>query len=239
MSEPETKKPEFTGKTMNDALEAAAAHYGLDHTELEITVLEEPASKFASLLGKRCRIQAAPKSAPASAPDNNFDPVQALTQICEGILPGSLIETRETEEHLILEIKGDGSGIFIGRKGETLDALQFIIQRIAQKQGWEGKRLVVESEKYRERHGDTLRDKTRRMAEKVMASGRQQTTELLNSSDRRIVHSIIKEYATLKTRSLGEGELKRVQIVSANESNNARRPRSDDRRYDRYDERDN
>jgi spoIIIJ-associated protein len=208
MAENQEGNNEFVGKSVEDATVAAAQSLGLPAEQLDIEVLQEPGT-LASLFGKRVRIRATPRAATVAG----FEPVAALKQIATAIVPEAVVQTAEDDDQLTLEIVGDGTGIFIGRKGATLEALQFIIERMAQKQGWAGKRLVVESEHYRRRRAESVCNKARRLAERVRIDGRPQLTELLCAADRRLIHSTVKEIPGLTTRSQGEGEMKRVQIL--------------------------
>jgi spoIIIJ-associated protein len=212
MTENEERKNEFVGKSIEEATAAAVLELGLPAEQLAIEVLEDPGA-LASLFGKRARIRVTPPQVPA-ANGAGFDPAAALCAIAAAIVPEATVRTAEDDQHLTLEIVGDGSGIFIGRKGATLEALQFIVERMAQKQGWTGKRLVVESERYRQRHADAICEKARQLAERVRDEGRPQFTEMLCASDRRLVHSTVKEVRGVTTHSQGEGEMKRVQIMA-------------------------
>ncbi len=160
----------------------------------------------------------------------NFNPTEALARIVTTIVPETTIGVSETDDQLILDIEGDGSGIFIGRKGSTLEAIQFLMGRMSQKQGWDGKRIIIDSEGYRERRVDVLRSKVRHLAERVQGERKAMRTELLDASMRKVVHSEIKAYAELGTRSIGNGELKRVQIHLADESDSRGRQQGRPRR---------
>lgn len=228
MTEDQQTKREFSAKTLEEATALAAETFGVPTELLDIEVLSEPGS-FSSLFGKKARIKAWPKTVDRAADElkfqpstfsakvethgNGFDPVDALTRIARAILQEAVVETEETEAELILDIKGDGSGIFIGRKGSTLEAIQFLMTRMSQKQGWEGKRILVDSERYRMRRVDTLREKIERLAEQVKQEGRSLRTEPLDAAMRKVVHSEIKNFPGLTTRSIGEGDFKRVQIL--------------------------
>jgi len=154
----------------------------------------------------------APRTPAAPVPPGTFDPRESLWRIASVIMPEVEVRAEEQGDLLILEIVGDGSGVFIGRKGTTLEALQFLLNRMAQKGGWEGKRIVVDSENYRDRRVDSLRDKARELAERVLAEHRPLRTEMLDAASRKVVHSEIQNFPELRTRSIGEGDHKRVQI---------------------------
>jgi spoIIIJ-associated protein len=225
MTETTDAKQEFTGKTMDEALAAAAQALGVAAESLEVEILAQPGS-FSSLFGRKVRILAGLKaevpgdelrfSRAPRAVGSGFDPVAALTHIAAAVAPDARVDARETDEHFILDVKAAGSGVFIGRKGATLEAIQYLMTLMSQKQGWGGKRILVDSERYRERRMEALREKARQLADKVLTSGQPQRTELLDAAMRKIVHSEIKTFAELRTKSIGEGDLKRVQIMPAN-----------------------
>jgi spoIIIJ-associated protein len=155
-----------------------------------------------------------------------FDPLDSLTRIANVVMPEAKVTKLENDNELILDIGGDGSGIFIGRKGATLEALQFLMTRMSQKQGWEGKRIVVDSEGYRQRRVETLCEKTEQMAKRVLENRRPLRTELLDAAMRKVVHTEVKRFPELETRSIGTGDLKRVQIHVAGEDEGRSRSRS-------------
>jgi len=216
------KNGEFEGKNLEEAVAAAADEYGVSPDDLDVEVVKEPGS-LGSLFGRRTVITAALKTG------NGFDPVEALTRIVTVIMPEASVTAAENEDQLLLEIVGDGSGIFIGRKGETLDALQFLLMRMAQKQGWQGKRLVVESEKYRERRAVSLREKAQKLADRAKTEHRPQSTELLSAADRHTVHTAVKDVPGVISKSFGQGDLKRVRIMTEDDQSRGGRGRGGSR----------
>ena len=153
---------------------------------------------------------------PSWAMNPDFDPRQALENICQIIIPECNVETSEREGRLLLDIQGDGSGIFIGRKGHTLEALQFIINKMYLKQTGRANHIIVDSEGYTSRRIEKLQEKAELLANKAINIKHPQTTEPLNAHDRRIIHTAVRNLNGISTRSIGNGEFKRVQISSKN-----------------------
>jgi spoIIIJ-associated protein len=149
---------------------------------------------------------------PSWAMDPSFDPRVALEKICNTIMPETHVETDERDGRMLLDIQGDGSGIFIGRKGATLEALQFIINKMYLKQTGRANHIIVDSEGYTQRRISKLREKAGELAEKTIQEERPQTTEPLNAHDRRIIHTTLRDAQGVMTRSIGDGDYKRVQI---------------------------
>ena len=146
--------------------------------------------------------------------DPNFDPAEALRKICEEIEPDCEVKARQEDDRLLLSVSSNGSGIFIGRRGETLDSLQYIINRMASKQNPNIGRIVVDSENYRSRKIARLQDEAKIMAAKVRRYGKPASTEPMSAFDRRVIHTALVDEEGIDTRSLGRGDRKRVQVFS-------------------------
>lgn len=119
----------------------------------------------------------------------------------------------KSDGRITLTIEGDKSGLLIGRKGKTLDALQFIVNKIVNKNLEEKTRVVIDSENYRQRREESLVQLARKMGEKVKRTGKAITIGPLNPQERRVVHLALKDDDGLDTRSRGEGLIKRLVIV--------------------------
>ena len=112
-----------------------------------------------------------------------------------------------------LQIQGDRSGLLIGRKGKTLDALQFIVNKIVNKAMDRKLNIVLDSENYRKRRRDSLTQLALKMGDKAKRIKKPVTTNPLNPHDRRIVHLALKDDEHVDTKSRGEGLLKKVVII--------------------------
>jgi spoIIIJ-associated protein len=123
------------------------------------------------------------------------------------------IKADRVDDRIILTIAGDQSGLLIGRKGKTLDALQYIVNKIVNKSVDKKADIVIDSEDYRKRREDSLTQIARKMGDKAKRTGKAVTTAPLNPHDRRIIHLTVKEDQGLETKSRGEGLMKRVIII--------------------------
>ncbi|MDP8256912.1 MAG: Jag N-terminal domain-containing protein [Candidatus Alcyoniella australis] len=146
-----------------------------------------------------------------------IEPIKVLEFIARSVAPDASITPRETEDQLWLDISAGGRGIFIGRKGSTLEALQFILNKIVRKSGGYPKKIVVDSEGYRRRRNEQLSIEAQKLSERVLRGRTPLETEPLSAFDRRIVHLALREDSQVTTRSLGSGEFKRVQILLADD----------------------
>jgi len=137
---------------------------------------------------------------------------EVLSDLLSFWMPEAQVEAGWRDDKIYLDIKGDSSGLLIGRKGQTLDALQFLVGKIVDRKAGRHLRLMVDTEDYRSRREESLERAATQLAEKALKSGKGQMTGPMNPHDRRIVHLALQEDGRFKTRSRGEGTYKRVII---------------------------
>lgn len=125
----------------------------------------------------------------------------------------TLVTAVQQDGTINLNIEGDKSGLLIGRKGRTLDALQYIVNKIVNKSLEKRTRVVIDSENYRDRRKDFLIQMALRMGDKAKRVQKPVATNLLNPHDRRIVHLALRDDGELSTKGRGEGILKKVVII--------------------------
>ena len=117
-------------------------------------------------------------------------------------------------DETILEIRTADSGLLIGRKGQTLEALQYLVTRIAgERLAGEGPHIVIDIEKYRERRRRTLEDMALRLGEKAKRQRKAVTVDALSAADRRVIHAALQDDPWLSTKSLGQGSYRRLLII--------------------------
>jgi spoIIIJ-associated protein len=116
-------------------------------------------------------------------------------------------------DEIRLEIEGPDAGRIIGKRGNVLEAIQYLTTRVVHKPG-EGRRHVqVDAEGYRARHEDQLAEMAERLGERVAKEGKVITFDPMSARDRRIVHMALREFEGVRTESNGEGPDRRVQII--------------------------
>lgn len=135
-----------------------------------------------------------------------------LREILEHMGVDAEVSAFDDGERIILDAHGGESGLVIGKKGATLDALQYLVNRLVSKRPQEGPLIVVDAEGYRGRREDSLVDMAQRLAEKVVATGRPMPVEPMSAHDRRIVHMALVDHEGVTTESEGEGSARRVVI---------------------------
>jgi spoIIIJ-associated protein len=121
----------------------------------------------------------------------------------------------ETSELVVLNIQGDGSGLLIGKRGQNLDAIQYIVNRAVSKSGNASKMIVIDTEEYRKRRKDSLVSLAEKIGEKVKKTKKAVTLSYMNAHDRRIVHLTLQDEKLLTTKSRGEGEYRKIVIMPA------------------------
>jgi spoIIIJ-associated protein len=125
------------------------------------------------------------------------------------------VEIRSDSERIELDVTGEDSGRVIGKKGATLDALQFLINKMVNRFPEGRRHVVVDSGDYRERHDDGLVSMAKRQAERAINEGKVITLQPMNARDRRVIHMSLAKFEGVSTMSQGEGMRRRIQIIPA------------------------
>jgi spoIIIJ-associated protein len=122
-------------------------------------------------------------------------------------------EPEDPPEEIRLEIEGNDAGRIIGKKGTTLSALQFLTNRVINRPGRQRRHVIIDAEGYRARREDTLTTMARRLGKQAVDEGKIITFEPMNPQDRRVVHLALAKFPGVVTKSDGEGDARRVQII--------------------------
>ena len=138
--------------------------------------------------------------------------IEALQKMADLITDDAHIEAVTEEDRLTLQITGGNAGILIGRKGQTLDAMQFLTDKIINRQSEARVRVKVDIEGYMETRKANLKHLAFKMAEKAKKTGRPATINQMSAQDRRIVHLALKEDSQVRTQSMGDGYYRRLVI---------------------------
>jgi spoIIIJ-associated protein len=227
---------EIEAKSVAEAITIACEELKTKHENLTIEVLQEAPNKiFAFMSGKKARIRAtlipampAARSVSSAVGARNADAEGKLQEVLETIVryinPDASVAAHDGDEGIVLNIIGDGSGIFIGRQGQTLDALQYLINKIKVRYGADAVPVTVDSEAYRARHDESLANLAVKLGDKAKKRGGPVTTNLLNPAERRIIHLTLQKDAELTTWSKGEGVLKKVIITPRQAEKSINRP---------------
>lgn len=228
---------ETEGETIDDAIENALKILGVERDRITVEILDHGKKGILGIGSKNARVRASlrkavllekeeileEKPAPAGQKISAEERValgqkakEVLAEILRLVGVEAAIELKpgETEEEIIVDVRGDHGGLLIGRKGQTLEALQYLLTRIVgEKQGNEGPQLVVDTENYRERRRKKLEDMALRLGEKAKRQRQTVSIDALSAADRRIVQLALQDDPWLTTRSLGKGAYRRLLII--------------------------
>lgn len=141
------------------------------------------------------------------------DAAEVLEELCTLMDLEVQIEVREDGERIVLDAMGEDAGRVIGKKGQTLDALQFLINKIVNRFPEGRRHVVVDSGDYRDRHDKGLVSLATRQAERALDEGKVVTLQPMSARDRRVVHLSLAKFDGVSTHSQGEGTNRRIQII--------------------------
>ncbi|MBZ4652973.1 MAG: single-stranded nucleic acid binding domain protein [Peptococcaceae bacterium] len=200
---------EKTGRTVEEAVSQALAELKLKKDEVEIEILEEPNKGIFGLFGsKNARVRVTEKPDPIKAVKKFYEEVTAQMGV------KSEIFVSEEEDFIKMTLIGNNLGILIGRRGETLDALQYLGNLVANKHNLaERKKIILDAEGYRKRREDTLVNLAARLAERVKRTGYRVVLEPMNPQERRIIHTALQNDKRVQTYSEGEEPFRKVVIA--------------------------
>jgi spoIIIJ-associated protein len=154
-----------------------------------------------------------------SIPADEEPAAEKAKRLLDGLLMLMQIESpvvvEETEEAIILSIRGDGSGLLIGKRGQNLDAIQYFVNKAMHRPANGHKMIIIDTEDYRKRREESLVALAMRLGEKVKKTKKPVTVGHMNAHDRRVIHLAMQNDTTLTTRSRGEGEYRKILILPA------------------------
>ena len=135
-----------------------------------------------------------------------------LQRIIDFITTDATITVTEEDDRIFYHVKGGNSAVLIGKRGQTLEAIQYLVEKIVNKHHKERIRLQIDIEGYLENRRTRLRSLAQRLAEKAKQTGKPSTISQLNSHDRRIVHLSLKDDSNVRTQSMGDGFYRKLVI---------------------------
>jgi spoIIIJ-associated protein len=198
---------EKSGKTVDDALNEALMELGLSKEEVEVEIIEEGSRKMLGILGgKEARIKVTVVEKGSDLAENFLVDVLNLMEIEADIY------IEEGKEAINVNIMGEDIGILIGRRGETLDALQYLTSLAVNRKNVEYKRVGLDIENYRAKREEALKKLANKVAARVIKSRKSFKLEPMNPFERRIIHSELQKNKRVETFSIGEEPNRRVVV---------------------------
>lgn len=206
-----------TAQTVEEAEELALKELGVDRNEVEVEVLSRGKAGFLGIGAEQARVRVTRISempGGANAASLAIDTVnKTLTAV--GVNVVSTLRSAHDPEvgGPIIDLNGEDSGLLIGRRGQTLQALQYLVNLIVRKELGEDVRVALDVEGYRQRREASLRDMAAKVASQVVQTGRSITLEPMSAADRRIIHVSLADDPGVSTESAGFGDDRKVTIM--------------------------
>lgn len=229
-----------TGKSIEEARKNAAAQLGADADEIMIEVIENATSGFFGIITKPCKIAAwiegdeeeiieapkpvekkeeKPKKKERAIAQDKTEGEKIAKEFLESTLSqmgiDATLDFTQTDDALEIVVSGENMGRVIGKRGETLDALQYLTSLVVNKDKEEYIRINLDSENYRAKRTVALEKLADKVADKVIRNKRNLTLEPMNAFERRVIHSRLQGNEKLTTYSIGEEPARRIVVSLA------------------------
>ena len=202
---------EFTGKTVDDALTNATVSLGITSSEIKYEVVEEGSTGFLGIGSRDAIIKVVISS--------NEDPKEVAKEFLDGVFEAMQLEVNismelnESDNTLLIDLAGPEMGVLIGKRGQTLDSLQYLTNLAVNRSSENYTRVKIDTEDYRRRRKETLENLAKNMASKVKRTKKAVTLEAMNPYERRIIHSALQNDNNVSTHSEGEEPYRYVVIT--------------------------
>ncbi len=203
---------EISAKTVNDAITEACQKLGVTSDKLDYSVVEEGSNGFLGIGSRPAVIKARVLEVELSTEDlakKFLSDVFAAMQL-EVVIT---LDYKEAERELSIDLNGDDMGVLIGKRGQTLDSLQYLVSLVVNKDVDDYIRVKVDTENYRERRKETLENLAKNIAYKVKRTRRPVSLEPMNPYERRIIHSALQNDKYVTTHSEGEEPFRKVVVT--------------------------
>lgn len=229
---------EMSARTVEEAIELALKELDVDRDEAEVEILNRGKSGFLGIGAEMARVKVTRLSAIAATAAADGEAAADESEAADGdggepsaavlaiAAVGRILETAGVNVTRtlrsahdpdtggpVIDLAGEDSGLLIGRRGQTLQALQFLVTLIVRKELGSDVRVGLDVENYRQRRESSLRDMADKVASRVAQTNRSITLEPMPPADRRIIHTTLAEHPEVRTESAGEGENRKVTIM--------------------------
>lgn len=217
---------EFTGKTVEDAVMEAAIRLETTSDRLKYEVLDKGSNGFLGIGSRPAKIKAYKVLNTREKVEEFLSQVFSAMQIQVNVN----IDENQEEHTMNIDLSGEDMGVLIGKRGQTLDSLQYLVSLVVNKEEEEYIRVKVDTENYRQRRKDTLENLAKNISFKVRRTGKAVTLEPMNPYERRVIHSALQNDRYVETHSEGDEPFRRV-VVTLKEGVRVRDNNNRHRRY--------
>lgn len=200
---------EISAKTVDDAITEAVIKLGTTHDKIEYEVIEKGSAGFLGIARKDAVIKVRKKN---DVEDNIREFLNKVFNAME-LEVEILVEREENSNVINVELKGSDMGVLIGKRGQTLDSLQYLTNLAVNKNSEEYVKVKIDTEDYRKRRRETLENLAKNIAYKVKRTKRPVSLEPMNPFERRIIHSALQNDKFVTTHSEGEEPYRHVVVT--------------------------
>lgn len=200
---------EVSGKTVDDAVTEALIKLGATSDQIEYEVVEKGSAGFLGIARKDAVIKVRKK---CTVEDNVRDFMEKVFDAMN-LEVEIIIEKDEVNNNIAVELKGDDMGVLIGKRGQTLDSLQYLTNLAVNKKSEEYVKVKIDTEDYRKRRKETLENLAKNIAYKVKRTKRPVSLEPMNPFERRVIHSALQNDKFVTTHSEGEEPYRHVVVT--------------------------
>ena len=204
-----------SGKTVDEAVAAALAELQAEKEDVTITVLDEGSKGFLGMFGAKDAVVLVKKNFNAEKIAENF-----LREIFLSMGLIIKIDAKLQEKQLLIDLSGEDMGILIGKRGQTLDALQYLVNLVVNKTSPSYISVMLDTENYRQRRKETLETLALNLAKKAKHTKKNVVLEPMNPYERRIIHSALQNDRYVTTFSEGEEPFRNVVIALKSKNSN-------------------
>lgn len=204
---------EKTAKTVDEAVDLALEELNITKDNAKIEIIEQPSKGFLGLIGsKMARVKVAVEDVEEKEKEKAY---KFLRDILNAMDVKAEIKIKCVERRLFIDLIGPRMGIIIGRRGQTLDALQYLVTLAVNKNKGreEYYKIILDTENYRKKREETLIRLAKRLADRALRNNRRMELEPMNPYERRIIHSALQDYPGVVTYSEGEEPNRKVVIA--------------------------
>ncbi|MSQ15169.1 MAG: protein jag [Dehalococcoidia bacterium] len=213
---------EVSARTVEEAIGQALDNLGVARSEVTIEVLNEGRSGILGFGAENARVRVTPVAETTAEPLYAASTARAvIIDLLEAMGIEANVEevappvedANDNIRAIAFDVRGEDLGILIGRRGQTLASLQYLVNLIVNRKLTQRTLIIVDIEGYRQRRVASLNNMALRLAERVRASGRPITLEPMAAGERRVIHIALHDFADIVTQSIGEGDNRKVSIA--------------------------
>lgn len=204
------EKQIYKAESVNEAIKKGLDDLKIDRSQAEINIIEQGNKGFLGLIGKKqAQIEIIIEEDPIEIGKDFLEEIFKNTNLDVDI---NVIQSETNQEQVVYDVHSPDLGIVIGRRGETLDALQYLTSLVVNRDTEDYLRIIIDAEGYRERREKTLERLAKKLAQKAVEKGRKVVLEPMPPHERRIIHITLKEDSRVKSYSEGEEPFRKVMI---------------------------